>query len=301
MAVHKVRWEEMFPDELDAALAGCPLAYLTYGPCEPHGLHNALGLDEFKAHGVAVAAAQAHGGIVVPPYFWHVHEIGIEARWAHETIGDRNPWLTDIPPWLFFKNYWYHLRATAARGFHAAIVLTGHAPYARDLQRISDIFMQHSPLRIWAGGDGDAIDDPDYSSGHAGRLETSLLWALRPDLVDMSRLAQGSTEEIIRVMATGADAGEASRRLGEELVAVHVEWLGRKAAELLDAYRPRSQPAHPTPGNPLGALTFDQTEQLWREEIEPILAELDCMGLPSGHQPVDPNSPWAPNERTRLF
>ena len=27
----KVRWEEMFPDELDAALARRPLVYLTYG------------------------------------------------------------------------------------------------------------------------------------------------------------------------------------------------------------------------------------------------------------------------------
>ena len=53
----KVRWEEMFPDELDAALARCPLVYLTYGLCEPHGLHNAVGLDGLKAHGLACRAA----------------------------------------------------------------------------------------------------------------------------------------------------------------------------------------------------------------------------------------------------
>ncbi|GEM_PF-2181950 len=45
----KVQWEEMFPDELDAALARCPVGYLPLGLCEPHGLHNALGLDALKA------------------------------------------------------------------------------------------------------------------------------------------------------------------------------------------------------------------------------------------------------------
>ena len=44
----KVRWEEMFPDELDAALARCPVVYVPLGLCEPHGLHNALGLDALK-------------------------------------------------------------------------------------------------------------------------------------------------------------------------------------------------------------------------------------------------------------
>ena len=122
----KVRWEEMFPDELDAALARCPLVYLTYGLCEPHGLHNAVGLDALKAHALACRAAQAHGGLVAPPFFWHVHEIGYHAAWGARTIGDRNPWLTSLPPWVFFQMFFYHLRAAGARGFHAAIVITGH-------------------------------------------------------------------------------------------------------------------------------------------------------------------------------
>ena len=83
---NKVRWEYMLPDELDAALAQCPLAYLTYGLCEPHGLHSAVGLDGIKAHGVACRAARAHGGIVAPPFLWHIHEIGYEAAWA-ERVG----------------------------------------------------------------------------------------------------------------------------------------------------------------------------------------------------------------------
>ena len=293
----KVRWEEMFPDELDAALARCPLVYLTYGLCEPHGLHNAVGLDALKAHALACRAAQAHGGLVAPPFFWHVHEIGYHAPWGDRTIGDRNPWLSSLPPWVFFQMFFYHLRAVAARGFHAAIVITGHyGGNERDFKRIAEIFMRHSPLRVWAGADHETIEYEDSHGDHAGRCETSQLWALRPELVDLSRLAQGTPDEISRVMATGPDAGQAARRTGEAIVASQVAWLGRKAAELLAAYRPPAQPASRTPGNPLGALTFAETERLWREEVAALLPEFTSMNRRPGQERVDPASPWAPNE-----
>lgn len=66
-----VRWERMFPDELEAAFEECPVAYLPYGLCEPHGPQNALGLDAIRAHGVLCLAAQAHGDIVAPPEYGH--------------------------------------------------------------------------------------------------------------------------------------------------------------------------------------------------------------------------------------
>ncbi len=93
-----VRWEEMFPDQLDAALARYPLVYLTYGLCEPHGLHNAVGLDALKAHAIACRAAETYGGIVAPPFVWHMHEATFYAPCGARTIGDRNPWLTTLPP-----------------------------------------------------------------------------------------------------------------------------------------------------------------------------------------------------------
>ncbi len=81
----EVRWERMFPDELEAAFADCPLAWFTYGLCEPHGPQNAVGLDAIKAHGIACRAAHAHGGIVAPPDYWHIHEIGGYALWSERS------------------------------------------------------------------------------------------------------------------------------------------------------------------------------------------------------------------------
>ena len=102
-------------------------------------------------------------------------------------------------------------------------------------------------------------------------------------------------------MATGADAAEASWRHGEQLIEAHVTWLGRKGNELLADYRPPDTLAARVPGNPLGALTFEQAERLWRDEVEPIVPELVSMNVPSDRGPVDPGSPWAPNEISRLF
>jgi creatinine amidohydrolase len=287
----------MFPDELDAALERFPVVYLTYGLCEPHGLHNAIGLDGLKAHALGCWVAEEYGGVVAPPSYWHVHEIGYHALFGERYVGDRNPWLTAVPPWVLYKLFFFQLRAVAARGFHAAVVITGHyGGNEQDFKRVAGVFAQYSPLRVWAGADSEAIAYQDFHGDHAGRCETSQLWALRPELVDMSRLVTGSPEAISRVMATGPDAALADRRVGERIVSSQVAWLGRKARELLAEYRPPLAPAEPTPGNPSGALTFAQTERLWRSEVEPLLPEFTSMNCSVDGERVAPESVWAPNE-----
>ena len=123
----EVRWERMFPDQLERRFAEWPVLYQTYGLCEPHGPHNALGLDALKAHGIACLAARRHGGIVAPPDYGHIHEIGDYAIWATGTIGEvERDWLTAVPPWHHFKTVCWHLRIADRIGFKAVILLTGH-------------------------------------------------------------------------------------------------------------------------------------------------------------------------------
>ena len=43
---------------METAFERKPVVYFTYGPCEPHGPHCAVGLDGLKAYEVAVAAAE---------------------------------------------------------------------------------------------------------------------------------------------------------------------------------------------------------------------------------------------------
>jgi creatinine amidohydrolase len=161
--------------------------------------------------------------------------------------------------------------------------------------------MRHSPLRVWAGADHEAITVEGIHGDHAGRCETSQLWALRPELVDISRLAPGTPSEISAVMATGPDAGSASMQLGEAIVNSQVAWLGQKATDLLAAFEPPSRPGALTPGNAQGSLSFDATEDIWRREIEPLLPVFVSMNTRSDEAPVDPHSPWATNATTRVF
>jgi creatinine amidohydrolase len=291
--MREVRWERMFPDQLEQAFVECPLVYFTYGLCEPHGPHNALGLDELKAHAIACAAARAHGGIVAPPDYWHIHEVGGYGNWAHHQIG--NPprtWLTSIPPWQHFKNVCYHVRMADSLGFHAAILLTGHyGPNWQDLNRLVAIIQPHVGTRLYAlpefesnykGFTGDGSNTGD----HAGRVETSLLWALEPECVDISRIPERT--QAVTHFALGEDAYQASRQIGERMVADEVEWLSNKARELLGVYK-QIQPKHTL-------LTFQDVENLWHKVALPELGAFESMKeIWEWQEPIPEDSPWYAN------
>lgn len=291
--MREVRWERMFPDELEAAFAVCPVVYFPYGLCEPHGPQNAVGLDALKAHAIACRAARAHGGIVAPPDYWHIHEIGGYAVWAAANVGEVRPWLTAMPPWQHFKNVAYHVRAADALGFHAAIFLTGHyGPNWQDLKTLLGLLQPHLAMRLYGlpdfecnqpgfDGDGKATGD------HAGKVETSLLWAVEPDCVDVSRLPEpGATSPTGHHFAMGGNAHQSDRRVGERMVADEVRWLGEKASELLAAFE---EPSNRQP------LTFADVERIWEEEVRPRLPEFETMKPRWGDQEPPEGSRWRRN------
>lgn len=290
----EVRWERMFPDELEAAFMACPVVYFAYGLCEPHGYHNALGLDALKAHGICVRAAEAHGGIVAPPDFWHIHEASGSAPWAHNEIGQvERTWLSAMPPWQHFKNVCYHIRAADKLGFKAAILLTGHyGPNWNDLKTLVELIQPFAGVRLYSLPDFEA-NQPGFSGkgdggDHAGKVETSLLWALEPDCVDTSRIPPD--DAAWPRFAQGKDAREANRRTGERMVADEVAWLGKKAKELIEDYD-RIQPQHTL-------RTFSQVEEVWRNVVQPRLPEFWTMqDLWGGQQPVPEDSVWHENWR----
>ena len=196
LGVPEVRWERMFPDELEAAFERCPVLYLPYGLCEPHGPQSALGCDGLRAHAICRRAATAHGGVVAPPHYWHIHESGGFGIWASRKVGEvARPWLTAVPPWLFFKTICYHVRAADQLGFRAAVLYSGHGgPHAEDVARFVELIQPRIGARLAFVVEGDDLKDPSspfaYAewADHAGKGETSQLWAVEPDAVDRSRL-----------------------------------------------------------------------------------------------------------------
>lgn len=285
----EVRWERMFPDELEAAFAACPAAWFSYGLCEPHGPHCALGLDALKAHGLLVRAAREHGGIVAPPDYWHVHEVGRYAIWGARYIGEVRPWLTGVPPWVHFKNVCYHVRAAEVLGFHAAILLTGHyGPNWVDLKTLVEKLQPWVRVRLHGVPEFEA-NQPGFDGvdgDHAGKVETSLLWALEPDCVDMSRLSREPVDFSQPQFALTEDAVVSDRRVGERMVGDIVGWLGAKQRELLAEY---------DADRPSRLRTFDDVETFWDEEIRPILPEFRSLkGKWTEANAPPENSRWRP-------
>jgi len=89
----------------------------------------------------------------------------------------------------------------------------------------------------------------------------------------------------------GSDGPQATRRDGERIVAAQVEWLGKKARELIAEYK----------APPLRrALTFTETESLWQETERTLLPKLLTMEeLHAGESAPPEGSRWRANWAVR--
>jgi len=245
----KVRWEEMFPDELYRKIRDEPVCFLAYGLAEPHGPYNALGLDWLKAHALAERAAQIHGGVVAPPFAWHIqerpefHDDGKGHGWL-PSAGVKQPLCSSIPSDLFYRMVFHQIRDVDARGFQAAVLITGHyGGLEKTMRLICEYYTRRteSPLQLHALADWESIQHEDFRGDHAGICETSQLMALCPSLVDLER--RSVPAELGTRYAAGIDLGSAealpSRKLGERIVESQTAELGRLARRLLDAYEAR--------------------------------------------------------------
>ena len=290
----EVRWERMFPDQLEKRFAAWPALYQPYGLCEPHGPQNALGLDALKAHAIACHTARRHGGIVAPPDYGHIHEVGDYAIWAEEKIGEvERDWLSAVPPWHHFKTVCWHLRIADRLGFKAMILVTGHyGVNYLDLKTLADLVQPRVGVRLFTLADFEAdiagFDGKGSPQGdHAGKIETSQLWALEPASVDVSRMPPPGANGTH--FAMGPDARTATRFAGEAMVRRQVEFLGGKARGLVADFD-RIRPA-------VRLRSFADVETLWQEVVAPALPTFLSMQTdPHGTgRTVSEKSRWALN------
>lgn len=249
-----VLWQEMFRDEFENAIAERPVCYFSFGLSEPHGPHNAMGLDGLKAYSLVQRVAEEHGGVVAPPVWWHVHETPHGLVWLSKQNAPK-PYLTCMPAEIFLHQLVYQLRAAEAAGFRAAVCVTGHyGGIEVDMKMVCERYSKHRPLRAAALADWEAIRYKGLGGDHAGFVETSQLMCLRPELVDMSRFPDEKIED--KDFAAPEAARKASRREGEAIVATQVEYLNRLSDELL-------RQAQGLPSSE--RLTWDDTEKIWSE------------------------------------
>lgn len=249
MAERKVRYEEMLPHEIVVARAACPVAYAPLGGVEWHGEHNCVGLDTVKIHALAMKCAEANGGLVMPPLFFGEPRQSKLMEANHDEDG-RIAAKMGLPPENFTPGYMHasgleederYLRLLVhvlfqmqSLGFRAIVLMAGHYPLLIHARAAVELYHLHGTARAWACTGYELVEDEIPEAGdHAAAWETSLMVALRPDLVDLSRLpAEGGPEVLIGV--SGRDPREhASAEFGRRGVEAIIRRVGEKVTDLL--------------------------------------------------------------------
>jgi creatinine amidohydrolase len=193
----QVRLEEMFPWQLAQAVSRAPICYLPLGTLEWHGEHNAIGLDTLKAHAICIRAAQQSGGAVMPPLYWATDSREELEDGTYLTGGAEHGERYHLPGnmfWLRPETYRALLEdlyeVIRRQGFRAILVLCGHwaADTLPTVRASGEAFCARHPEIGWAMmSDRDVVPDMHYPHEHAAGGETSLLMAIRPELVDLSK------------------------------------------------------------------------------------------------------------------
>ena len=223
----KVKYEEMLPHEFNAALKRFPVAYVSVGSLEWHGRHLALGNDTLKAYGILLRAAGKYGGVVVPPTYW-----GHMGHWKPGC----HP---GLPPEIVDGLYTAIFQGLVTVGFKVVIGVTGHdvKEQVDSLQKAVAAISADGTAAGFAMMEGDLYDLPGDEMDHAAHWETSVLMALRPDLVEMDRIRAEklSTEDGSKEAGIwGRDPRtDASRALGEQIIDRIADNVAKKAQELL--------------------------------------------------------------------
>ncbi|NJM05387.1 creatininase family protein [Candidatus Gracilibacteria bacterium] len=218
------RYAELHPETLEAIRARCPVAYLPWGALEWHGPHLPLGLDGMTAEAIAERVARRTGGVVLPTTWWPVTTL------PHASS-------IDLPSPLV-RSLWDGIFTSLHQSaWPIVVVISGHYAQGHELvlmQAARNAISLHGQL-VFAIPPLALVDEDMLD--HAGLWETSLLLALRPDLVRLEALGSG-TLRTTESAVLGRDPRAASNSLGQRVLGLAVERIVGAVQNLLASRDP---------------------------------------------------------------
>ena len=234
----KVHYEELLPHEFEERLAQRPVGYLPIGTLEWHGVQNALGADFIQARGVFERAAKRFGGIVFPP-LWLAPDRISAAEDGPDLIGMDTADVTTPNRQLPGSCYWIPkglflsvveaILAQAKRAGFRCVVADGHGPSRGAWGEMVDSWEKQFGLLL-ISATRDFRGQWRTQMDHAGRNETSIMMAVRPDLVDLSQLP---TDRAVWPQGVGGeDPRDSTPGFGDELIEATVALIGQRLDEL---------------------------------------------------------------------
>ncbi|MCL2485973.1 MAG: creatininase family protein [Oscillospiraceae bacterium] len=170
------RYEYMFPNDFEEAVREMPVFIMPTGLLEWHANHLPLGLDALKVHGICLEAARKLGGGIVLPVNYY-------GRPGYSTYKGTMTYSEQAMYMLFYET----MEQLKKVGAKVIAIITGHyGPCQEDfIKKVSEDFAKANPdIRIIARAEYEgALIDGQPPSDHAGKWETSMLWALYPGAV----------------------------------------------------------------------------------------------------------------------
>jgi len=247
--MEKSRYEEMLPHEIVARRKRFPAAFIGLGGLEWHGEHLAVGNDALKAEKLCEMAAQRSGGFAFPTLWYGEPRVAGMMESDHDQDGrmkgkmglKKKKWtskywgVTGDEQIEFYRKIIFHtLLQMNSLEMRAVCFLCGHYPIHtwaspvverfnrqfKDTQAFAGIEFHYPRKGAPVGGD------------HAAKWETSYLWYLRPDCVDMSVYLGRDDETLVGVGGTDP-RGTASIEVGRKACDLIADGMARKAKQLL--------------------------------------------------------------------
>ena len=247
--MEKVRYEEMLPHEIVARRERFPAAFIGLGGLEWHGEHLGVGNDALKAEKLCELAAARSGGFAFPTLWYGEPRVTSLLEVDHDKDGAVKRKMGFKPDKFkashfgntpdeqveLYRQLLYHVLVQMnTLEMKAVCLLCGHYPLHGWASSAVEEFNQNfQDTQAFAGIEFHyPPESPDVGGDHAAKWETSYLWYLRPDCVDMSVYLGREEEPLIGVV--GIDPRkEASIEVGRKGCDLIVEGMVRKAQDLI--------------------------------------------------------------------
>jgi len=219
---------------------------LVVGSCEQHGRHLTFATDVWSPWEIALRLSERTGVLLAPPlnYGMSLHHLGFPG-----SLSLRPATLSSVIADLLESAY--------EHGFRHILLLNGHGGNTAPIRvALAEVLHELHGLEVrasswWSEPEVAAVFDEAFGAkpAHADAGETSVVLALRPDVVRMDRAAYSPDAPPYAFLTRqvflehfphgviGADPNRAVAEVGERALAAAVELY----AQALDAWAPKAR------------------------------------------------------------
>ncbi len=221
------RFATMFPDDMRARLETRPLLVMPLGTLEWHSYHAPLGLDGLVAQALSERIADLTDAVLTPTSYWAAGGVSF-------------PYTLTLPTHLIEPLLGALFEQFAAMGFQVIVAFTGHFGLDQTLalKRAAVKAMQQSNVTIVPLTEYDLTTDHGYLGDHAATGETSLLWALAPELARVQEIPRNvALDGVIGDDPRGVASPEWGAKLAQVITNRTADWALRLLQETTSAER----------------------------------------------------------------